>query len=350
MTSYTFRMEVVTPLFLSGADQTQAELRAPSIKGALRFWFRAMMGGIVGAENTAAIFAKEAELFGSTGGASHVAILAHQRGNANITPWDQLVGSLQWPASLGQLDPRQGMSYLGFSLKATRDRGARTCILPDRSQFELTMIPRYPAASQSGIQTVLASLWLATTLGGFGSRSRRGFGALRVVHGPAEKEVPPFVFAGRSPQDVGEFLTNGLALTKVVFQRAAEGASSAAAAPSADFCVLSPHYSEIVLLSKQGRGWGSWQEALGEVGWRLSEYRKGIRPVKRREPFGLPIQGVSNVRNASPLMIKPIMLQPGSFCILLLSFKTAKVANSGVVSTFIGNMEKQYQGLKVVVP
>ena len=38
-----FRLQVVTPLFLSGADQAKAELRPPTIRGALRFWFRAMM-------------------------------------------------------------------------------------------------------------------------------------------------------------------------------------------------------------------------------------------------------------------------------------------------------------------
>jgi CRISPR type III-B/RAMP module RAMP protein Cmr1 len=43
MKQLAFKMQVVTPLFLSGADQHVAELRPPSIRGALRFWFRAMM-------------------------------------------------------------------------------------------------------------------------------------------------------------------------------------------------------------------------------------------------------------------------------------------------------------------
>ena len=34
--------KVVTPMFMSGADQSQAELRTASIKGALRFWWRAL--------------------------------------------------------------------------------------------------------------------------------------------------------------------------------------------------------------------------------------------------------------------------------------------------------------------
>lgn len=45
-----FEMEVLTPLFIAGSDPKGVELRRegirlPSIRGALRFWFRAMMGG-----------------------------------------------------------------------------------------------------------------------------------------------------------------------------------------------------------------------------------------------------------------------------------------------------------------
>ncbi len=36
--------EIVTPMFISGADDV-ADLRPPSIKGALRFWWRALHWG-----------------------------------------------------------------------------------------------------------------------------------------------------------------------------------------------------------------------------------------------------------------------------------------------------------------
>jgi len=39
-----FECEVVTPLFLGGADPQNAEFRAAPIKGALRFWWRALYG------------------------------------------------------------------------------------------------------------------------------------------------------------------------------------------------------------------------------------------------------------------------------------------------------------------
>src|SRR5438067_11441586 len=40
-------LEAVTPLWIGGADR-QAELRPPSVRGCLRFWFRALAGGLLG--------------------------------------------------------------------------------------------------------------------------------------------------------------------------------------------------------------------------------------------------------------------------------------------------------------
>ena len=44
MLTKEYDVEVVTPMFLSGADQQKVEIRAASIKGQLRWWWRAMNG------------------------------------------------------------------------------------------------------------------------------------------------------------------------------------------------------------------------------------------------------------------------------------------------------------------
>lgn len=59
-----FDVEVVTPMFLGGADKNIAELRAASIKGVLRFWWRALYGAQE--KDLDAMRKKEAEIFGST--------------------------------------------------------------------------------------------------------------------------------------------------------------------------------------------------------------------------------------------------------------------------------------------
>ena len=42
MPSITATFRIVSPMYLAGAEQTTAALRPPSIKGALRFWWRAL--------------------------------------------------------------------------------------------------------------------------------------------------------------------------------------------------------------------------------------------------------------------------------------------------------------------
>ncbi|MFQ3675622.1 MAG: type III-B CRISPR module RAMP protein Cmr1 [Endomicrobiia bacterium] len=44
MKTVKFECEVITPMFLCGADGRTAELRPPSIKGLMRFWWRALKG------------------------------------------------------------------------------------------------------------------------------------------------------------------------------------------------------------------------------------------------------------------------------------------------------------------
>lgn len=49
----TYHVEIITPCFCSGADQSRAEIRVPSIRGQLRWWFRALGGT---AEEEKAVF------------------------------------------------------------------------------------------------------------------------------------------------------------------------------------------------------------------------------------------------------------------------------------------------------
>ncbi len=63
----TATLEVTTPLFLGGVDPTSSvELRAPSIKGALRFWWRALAWSRHGGDLDS-IRSEEARLFGAAG-------------------------------------------------------------------------------------------------------------------------------------------------------------------------------------------------------------------------------------------------------------------------------------------
>src|ERR1017187_5301400 len=66
MNTLTATYRVVTPMFLGGADPLrEAELRVPSFKGALRFWWRAL-AWLRGIRDVAELRKQEAELFGNS--------------------------------------------------------------------------------------------------------------------------------------------------------------------------------------------------------------------------------------------------------------------------------------------
>jgi len=69
--SITFHCEIITPMFIGNAIPGKAELRPTAIKGALRFWWRAMHGDIPIDDkkdnngNIKGLRTQEAEIFGS---------------------------------------------------------------------------------------------------------------------------------------------------------------------------------------------------------------------------------------------------------------------------------------------
>ena len=66
----TLKCEVITPMFLTGADGTTPELRPPSIKGALRFWWRALNGHLPLEE----LKKREGKIFGDTQNRSKITL------------------------------------------------------------------------------------------------------------------------------------------------------------------------------------------------------------------------------------------------------------------------------------
>src|SRR5437667_2047984 len=72
MQEVTFTLRTLTPLFLAGADQTKAEIRAPTFRGLMRYWQRALVGGLVPDLDT--VKNVEAAVFGATDIGSAVSI------------------------------------------------------------------------------------------------------------------------------------------------------------------------------------------------------------------------------------------------------------------------------------
>ncbi|MEU1900651.1 type III-B CRISPR module RAMP protein Cmr1 [Nocardiopsis dassonvillei] len=184
----TFRLTVTTPLF-NGDDPTTG-LHASSLRGAMHHWFRALAATRAGNDVTALARAEQA-VFGSTRQASPVRVrLSGQPiGNMLVKPG---------PSALIRGDHGKWVGYL-LGQGLTRYDSSTGRILLSRPytrpghSFDL----RIGFSGNEEVDALfLASLWLACTYGGFGARTRKGFGGVRLTHeegdlpGPWRKHSP----------------------------------------------------------------------------------------------------------------------------------------------------------------
>jgi len=160
-----------TPAFIGDGNQQVADtLRPPSIKGALRFWWRALQWSAVRKQHAtdeqalAALHSEEAALFGSTQQKSRVSL--------------KIKGTFaQWQSS--QANSMDGVKYLAgqgvFDFKKGFERGALVSTTP----FELTLILDNLVTSEQEAQLCRA-LSVFGHLGAIGSRARKGFGSVSI--------------------------------------------------------------------------------------------------------------------------------------------------------------------------
>ncbi|MBW1924971.1 MAG: type III-B CRISPR module RAMP protein Cmr1 [Deltaproteobacteria bacterium] len=140
-----FEVEVITPLFLGGADPKKAELRAPSIKGAMRFWWRALHPHL----SLRALKEKEAEIFGDAG---------EKSGKSKI-----------------RIRISKDLLYDGKSKKNPIPHRNVTFGFPCFNPGQIFSIKIF------GTDKVFDMFQIVSILGGLGKRSRRGFGSFMVT-------------------------------------------------------------------------------------------------------------------------------------------------------------------------
>ena len=319
MPSITFDLETVTPLFLSGADQTIAELRPPAFRGALRYWFRAVAGTYC--SNIPQLKEIESALLGNTQGVSNIVLRL-----AKIPDrFENRVINLN----------RQGLNYLWFSTKAQR----RMAIGFDEPiQFSLTLStrphPKKTKQQQKNLLIAANAFWLAVNLGGFGSRERRGAGSLRVLKTQYQgfddnfvKGLPrfdikfktdqiPIFFKGELEKIQRRFIQL-LNLDLSIFDDIKLSDIEVFRFPS--------NNSKIYRISNP---YSSWEDALDDIGQQYSQYRSN-KPIRERMAFGLPLKG-NNARRPSPLRIKIVRSIDNYFCFLIRNY-AAFPDSSGIV-------------------
>jgi len=152
MKKLVFDCETVTPMFMSGADTNTLELRSPEFKGIMRFWWRALKAE----EDIDKLREEESEIFGGSAENAHKSrILVDIEFNQN----------------------ELSNSKIDFCLLPYHKKVSLVCLKPNFT-FHVNL-----RVVDEKYNDFAKNLFLLTTvLGGFGRRSRRGFGSVQVAN------------------------------------------------------------------------------------------------------------------------------------------------------------------------
>lgn len=283
----TATFEVVTPLFLGGADPARTvELRPTSIKGALRFWWRALAWSKHA--DLKKVHEEERKLFGAAG---------DDRRDGDAIGQSSFGVRVWWPNGEPPIlnktevraltQGRSGTSCLSYGIINRGKEGPRCCYENGhRLVIKLIALHGDGSNTQKEIQSVVEGVKLFGLLGSLGGRSRRGWGsiALTKLEGAHNWQAPQTLQAYR------DALASLLAGTRDA---------------------NSPPYSAF---SKRSRvlvidGGNDPLAALNEIGELFQDFRRQHRTYE----FGLPHRRFAGPtkRRASPLFFHVHKLNRG---------------------------------------
>lgn len=352
MNHLDFKCEVLTPLFLGGAEvRVRPELRAPSLRGAMRYWYRTLPGGaaLSGLGGLKASKQFEAEVFGETEKGSAVTVLIH--------PEKPEIGTYQKDRAVRTADGSflpTGKDYLLWSMAASGRPGTPQ-YQPDReyiqpgstfiAELRLRGLPKKDA-----LEKAAAALWLVANLGALGSRANRGAGSIEIR---SETPIGGLSFRPCNTLDeLQQHLADGIRQCLFLISGSNEWRDFA---NPPEYDVLAPKVAEVWVVSHSAEGWDTAMQALEGIGSQLRDYRshrnplgrsdhdavldwlesEGKAPQIKRAMFGLPIPfrysdgGPSDViipaqgdRRASPLRIRITRLATGKYVGVLTLFKS----------------------------
>jgi len=301
-----FELESVTPLFIAGADQRSVEgegLRAPSLRGVLRWWFRALKA----TDNLRELLREEEKVFGSSLVKSRVTVRSGVKGRLKVSERMGLnVGFDEVNRRVTGED--SGVAYLLMVTAGGVVDAGRPFIEPG-SRFTVDL----SCDDKDVLRKVLACFWCAVYLGNFGARARRGAGGLTISP------------RGGAP-DYASSLT-GLDFTlnkdgsRRVVDWVVENVEKAVRIVNDGEKPrgFSTRYSNLCLsrIIVSGKAWSSWKDALNDIGKRYERYRFEHRGnYLDMAVFGLPVshgkvtvfgrdEGGRRVdRRSSPLIFK----------------------------------------------
>lgn len=185
MKMMVLEIRTITPTFMGGGDGRLDGIRIPEIKGMMRWWFRALAGGFVG-DDFKKLKQIEGDLFGrvidkENTQKSKFRLFVDNKTLKFITKGSSGIYSNGYTyLGIGNVIFRYDKRDKKFILNPEKANKAGNVLIDANSGFELNF-SFYPRVNEDDINLIIGSFYLATALGGFGLRSRKGFGSWQIV-------------------------------------------------------------------------------------------------------------------------------------------------------------------------
>lgn len=176
--TYSTTLELVTPAFLAGADQTDpssCELRPATLRGQLRWWWRTMHAGYVTIEQLQQL---EASVWGDTNRGGPVRVIVRPIGKIVPYAFDRntIIRREGLPKPPNN-KTTQGLTYHSYGMDEKKGGTiVRRHYLDAGCKWEVIISARGPQADLL-LEQAKSALQLLCRYGGVGSKSRKGFGS-----------------------------------------------------------------------------------------------------------------------------------------------------------------------------
>ena len=348
MKKVSFTLETITPLFLSGNDQSTVELRAASIRGQLRYWYRALVGGL-GVTRPEQLHELESQVFGKEERGSPVLVRVKDIRWADGRIKQNRELDLGYDGTKGETR-HPGLTYLLYSTQL----GGNKRPYADVGTTFMLELSSFNKEAEKVLKLAACALWCWTHLGGLGTRARRGGGDVQVKDMKDEQKILEGILDVtlgdvNSPEALKGHLENGL---KKARRLIAELNALEPGTPTGDveFPILHPHYADIWIIQST---WHNALDAMEHAGKKFRQFRNernpdftsvlgdylnsGRSPALERPAFGLPLQfryrsapdkqamveTQNFTRRASPLLFRFLKLGNGKISLVLVYFKSS---------------------------
>jgi CRISPR-associated protein Cmr1 len=170
-------------MFLAGADGQTPELRAPSIKGAMRFWWRAMNGHL----EVNDLKQKESKIFGGVGDGQTQSRIIIRAQCEEFTPSYEEFNHVFYTydgnrrRNQGRAFPTNPMFYLAYGPANWVREEKKTMFIRPYIPTNTKFIIKIVVKEDEIVTEVLDTVKILEQFGGLGAKSRNAFGCFQII-------------------------------------------------------------------------------------------------------------------------------------------------------------------------